>query len=61
MSAVEQGLVEWCAYWAIDGNRYATGLEKWLAGGGWKKSPPATVTPTVNGKPRNRFVAPEED
>ena len=43
MIAVEKGLMAWCAHWALDGNRFAVALDKWLAGGGWKKAPPKVV------------------
>jgi len=43
MGAVWLGLVAWSSHWALDGNRFAKPLDKWLAAGGWKKNPPAIV------------------
>ena len=43
MRQVYLGLVSWADHWAIDGNRYAKPLEKWLDAGGWKKSPPSAI------------------
>lgn len=47
MLTVERGLIAWCAHWALDGNRFATSLDKWLAGGGWKKPAPKVVSRIV--------------
>jgi len=49
MQAVYRGLEAWCEHWAIDGNRFAQSLDKWLSGGGWKKAPPK-VAESSNGK-----------
>jgi len=43
MYEVYRGLLAYCAHWALDGNRFAISLDKWLAGSGWKKSPPKVV------------------
>lgn len=40
MGQVFDGLRAHCEYWAVDGNRFAISLDKWLLGGGWKKAPP---------------------
>lgn len=61
MENVEAMLKRHCEYWALEGNRYATRLEKWLAGQGWRKEPPAVVIHAKAAAIRNRFTAPEED
>lgn len=42
MRTVQVGLEAWTAYWQETGIQYSIGLEKWLAGQGWKK-PPAKI------------------
>jgi len=49
MELVFVGHSGWCAYWKDNGNRYVTGLEKWLAGQGWKKLPPQPEQPRERG------------